>query len=216
MRTRIQLTTMLAGAALMVAAAACENPAKNKPKAKVGEAVAETGGAAATETLALSDTNGKIEFVGSKVTGSHTGGFKAWTGRIELAGADPTASKVHIDIDMNSTFTDTERLTGHLKSKDFFEVETYPTATFTSTQIVPGGPKGATHTITGNLDLHGVKKSITFPATIEIGRDSITARAEFAINRRDWKIVYDGMQDDLIRDDVVLRFDFSVPRKPAT
>ena len=56
-------------------------------------------------------------------------------------------------------------------------------------------------------DLHGVTKSITFPATIEVGPEQVMARAEFAIKRFDFNIEYKGKADDLIRDDVVIKFD---------
>jgi polyisoprenoid-binding protein YceI len=59
--------------------------------------------------------------------------------------------------------------------------------------------------VTGNLDLHGVKKSITFPATIKVEGDTVEVSAEFAINRKDFGIVYAGMPDDLIKDDVLMK-----------
>ena len=68
----------------------------------------------------------------------------------------------------------------------------------------PGGEKGATHTITGNLTLHGVTKSITFPATIAVSPEAITVDGTFSINRKDFGINYAGAADNLIRDEVVL------------
>jgi polyisoprenoid-binding protein YceI len=55
------------------------------------------------------------------------------------------------------------------------------------------------------LQLHGVTKSISFPTTIKVGGGGVEVDAEFAINRKDFGIVYPGMPDDLIRDDVLLR-----------
>ena len=220
MKTRIQISLMIAGAALAVAAAACKDPAKGKPKATVSEPAAEqpkptteAPKPAGAETLTFNESNGAVGFTGSKVTGKHDGGWKKFTGTVDLVDGKPETSKVTLDIDMDSTFVDDQKLQGHLKSPDFFDVAKFPKATFTSTQIVAGGDKGATHTITGNLDLHGVKKAITFPATVEITPGSVKAKSEFAINRKDFGIVYPGMPDDLIRDDVVLRFDLEVPRK---
>ena len=71
---------------------------------------------------------------------------------------------------------------------------------------------GATHTVTGNLELHGVKKSITFPATIQVTLDNAAVDAEFAIDRKDFGIVYAGKADDLIRDGVVIKLNLKVPR----
>ena len=58
--------------------------------------------------------------------------------------------------------------------------------------------------MTGNLQLHGVTKSITFPATIVVSPGLIAVDSTFAINRKDFSINYAGVADDLIRDDVVL------------
>jgi len=111
---------------------------------------------------------------------------------------------VHLEIDTTTLWADNEKLTGHLKNPDFFDVQAHPTAEFTSTEIVPA-EQG--YTITGNLNLHGVTKSISFPATIHIEDGQITTQAEFSIMRFDFDIKYAGMADDLIRDEVVIQFD---------
>jgi polyisoprenoid-binding protein YceI len=105
---------------------------------------------------------------------------------------------------MDSTWSDNDRLTGHLKSPDFFDVATHPTAVFTLTSV---SGTGAQQTVTGNLDLHGVTKSISFPAQVQVGDDAVTVKAEFAINRKDFNINYPGRPDDLIRDNVVINLD---------
>jgi polyisoprenoid-binding protein YceI len=145
-----------------------------------------------------------VGFIGSKITGSHEGGFHGVGGDITLVHGDPAKSSVRLEIDTTTLWADDDKLTGHLKSPDFFDVEKFPRATFTSTSIAPaeGG-----FTVTGNLDLHGVKKSITFPAQIEAGADKVTAKAEFSVMRFDFGIVYPGKPDDLIRDEVVVKFD---------
>jgi len=66
---------------------------------------------------------------------------------------------------------------------------------------------GAQKTVTGNLDLHGVTKIITFPAEIHIADVAVTVKAEFAINRKDFNINYPGKPNDLIRDNVVIKLD---------
>ena len=198
-----------------VSMAACANPADNKPHATVSEAsqtpdAAKTAGA---ETLAITPENSKVEFVGSKVTGSHNGSFKQFSGTIELAKEGVEKSRVTIDIDTTSIVTDTDRLTAHLKTPDFFDVAKYPKANFTSTKIEPATAAGATHTVTGNLDLHGVKKTVSFPATIQVAADAVTVNAEFAINRKDFSINYAGKADDLVRDEVVMKLTVKAPRK---
>lgn len=192
---------------------ACSNPAANKPKATVGQAQPEASAAkpAANETLVISPENSKVEFVASKVTRSHQGSFKQFNGKIELVPNSIPESRVSIDIDTASVETDTPDLTAHLKTADFYDVAKYPKATFVSTKIEPNN--GSTYTITGNLELHGVKKSIAFPANIQVSGDSAAVDAEFAINRKDFGIVYAGKADDLIRDAVVIKLNLRVPRK---
>jgi polyisoprenoid-binding protein YceI len=199
------------GLALLILAVSCGNPATGKPEATVREpepapampAAATLDTAGAERRFVISDES-TVAFVGSKVTGSHDGGFKAFDGEIVVPDGDPTRSSVSVNIDTTSIWADNERLTGHLKSPDFFDVEKFPTATFTSTSITP---EGAGYRIDGNLDLHGVTKNISFPATIEVAEDSVKAKAEFVLKRFDWGIVYPGKADDLIRDEVVVRLD---------
>lgn len=193
---------------------ACADPASDKPKATVAEAQPQssTQKPAAVETLVVSPDNSKIEFVASKVTRSHQGSFKQFTGKIELVPNNIPESRVSIDIDTASVETDDPQLTGHLKTPDFFDVAKNPKATFESTKIEPGN-SGSNYTITGNFDLHGVKKSISFPANIQVTADSAAVDAEFAINRKDFGIVYAGKADDLIRDAVVIKLNLRVPRK---
>jgi polyisoprenoid-binding protein YceI len=195
---------------------ACANPAANKPKATVGNAAQESNSAktAGVESLVISPENSKVEFVASKVTRSHNGSFKQFAGKIDLVPNSIPESKVTIDIQTGSVETDEPDLTAHLKTADFFDVARYPKATFISTKIEPAtNAGGGTYTMTGNLDLHGVKKSITFPANIQMTPESVAVDAEFAINRKDFGIVYAGKADDLIRDEVVIKLNLRVPRK---
>jgi polyisoprenoid-binding protein YceI len=203
----------------LLSLAACEDPAKDAPKATVQTAkpaaVATTTPAsvAGAETLALDSSTSTVGFVGSKVTGKHEGKFEKVSGSITLAGGKAEGGKIVVDVDVSSLKTDQEKLDGHLKSPDFFDVAKFPSAKFTSTEIKAGGEKGATETVTGELELHGEKKTISFPATITVAADSVSGTAEFSINRKDFKIVYPGKPDDLIRDDVVLKLSLKAPRK---
>jgi polyisoprenoid-binding protein YceI len=194
----------------------CANPAANKPKATVANAEPEKDStkSAAAEKLVISPENSKVEFVAAKVTRSHNGSFKQFAGAIDLGKNNVENSRVTIDIETASVVTDEDDLTKHLKTPDFFDVAKYPKATFTSTKIEPGSAAGATHNVTGNFELHGIKKSITFPATITVALDSVSVNAEFSINRQDFGLVYPGKADDLIRDGVVIKLTLKVPRKP--
>jgi len=184
---------------------ACANPASDKPKAVTNDAapLVSSSPATAGQKYAISPDTSKIEFVASKVTGSHHGSFKKFSGAIDFNG-QPENSRVTINIETSSVDTDTPKLTEHLQTPDFFDVAKFPQATFVSTEIRTGGEKGATHTVIGNLTLHGVTKSISFPATIVVAPDGITVDSTFSINRKDFGINFAGASDNLIRDEVVL------------
>ena len=189
----------------------------DKPKAQASapvESSAQKGGV--HEKLAIDETSSKVGFVGAKVTATHEGSFQKFSGTIDLVDGKIESSQVTIAIDTASISVDDAQLQGHLKSPDFFDVAKFPQATFTSTSIAPqAGPNGATHLVTGNLELHGVKKSISFPAKITLDAGTVTANAEFVINRKDFGMVYPGMADNLIKDDVVIKLSVNAPRKKS-
>lgn len=200
MRPGIAITILMS----LALVTACTDPAADQPRATTGEATQASPQNVAGTKYLITPENSKIEFVGSKVTGSHNGSFEKVSGEIEYAGA-AEQSRVNVTIDMNSITTDDANLTKHLKTADFFDVATYPQATFVSTGIKAGGDNGATHTITGNLTMHGVTKSVSFPATINVSPDTATVESSFSINRKDFGISYAGAPDNLIRDGVVLK-----------
>lgn len=193
----------------------CANPAANKPKATVSNAAPEQQAASptATERLIITPENSKIEFQASKVTRTHNGSFKKFSGAIDLQNGVIENSRVSIDIETNSVVTDDDGLTKHLQTPDFFDVAKFPKATFTSTKIEASNANNGTHSVTGNFELHGVKKSIAFPATIVVTPADVAVSTEFAINRKDFGLMYPGKADDLIRDGVVIRLTVRVPRK---
>ena len=216
-------SSILIGALVLSSAACNTDPAKGKPKATVSEPApaaapvttsiqaAQPGtptpaaAAANAAAYAFNETGSSIEFVGAKVTRKHDGKFGTFRGTVQVVDNDPTKSSATVEIDLGSLSTDEAKLTNHLKTPDFFDVAKYPKATFTSTSIKPGGEAGATHTITGNLDLHGVTKQVSFPAKIKTTPDAVQVDAEFAINRKDFGITYPGMANDLIKEEVLLK-----------
>jgi polyisoprenoid-binding protein YceI len=75
--------------------------------------------------------------------------------------ADVTKSTVTATIGVDTVDTGEDRRNTHLKSPDFFDVASFPSATFTSTGVAKSGGK---LTITGNLTLHGVTKPVVLEA----------------------------------------------------
>ncbi len=181
-----------------VEAPAAEAPAADAPVAETPAPAAEVM-EGTTYTIAPSST---VAFVGSKLTGSHDGGFKTVNGAITIPGDDLTKATIVATIDMKSAYSDNEKLTEHLLSADFFDAEIHPESKFESTGIAA---TDAGFDITGTLTFHGVTKSITFPATMKVEEGVFTADAEFDINRFDFGVKYPGKADDAIRENVVIK-----------
>lgn len=149
------------------------------------------GGTAKADKYTLTGENTKIEFVGSKPEGKHTGGFKTVTGT-----ADTSAHTIEVEIDVNSLYSDDPKLTAHLKAPDFFGVKEHPTAKFVSTKVEKSD-KG--HTIHGKLTMCGKTHEIHFPADIHVG-ETFTLKAEFEIDRTEFGMTYGkGKIDDKVK-----------------
>jgi polyisoprenoid-binding protein YceI len=199
--------------ALLLAAtslAACGGSADAQPPAAAPTAVSVTAPPTAT-AFAITPQNSKIEWTGFKVSTHHDGAFTSFKGQIDLPGA-VEQGKVTIDIDTASLVVNdpalgpmADKLTGHLKSPDFFDATKFPKATFTSTSIKAGSDKSSPYTVTGTLSIHGLTKDISFPATITPSATGLDATATFTINRKDFGMVFPGKPDDLIKDDVQVR-----------
>jgi polyisoprenoid-binding protein YceI len=122
------------------------------------------------------------------------GRFNAFSGQIVTA-QDPTQSSVTAEIDMSSINTGQEQRDAHIRSADFFEVETYPTMTYKSTGIrVEDGE----YVLDGDLTLKGVTRRV--PLRLELNgfgpdayggvRAGFTATGE--INRRDFNVNFNA------------------------
>lgn len=199
---------------------AVEAPATDEaPAAEDTTDPAAAAPAAELKTVEVNKETSKIQFVGAKVTGKHEGGFKDFDGKL-MVDDKGALQGVNFTVKTASVYSDDEKLTGHLMSPDFFDAEKIPEATFVSTSVKEGsdvkgeGDKTYSHTITGNLALHGVTKQISFPANVDTSGDKIVANADFQIDRFDFGIKYPGMQDDLIKQEVQLLINLEAP-KPA-
>jgi len=122
------------------------------------------------------------------------GRFTKFSGEIVTAD-DPTRSSVTAEIDMTSISTGQEQRDAHIRSADFFEVETYPTMTYRSTGITV---QDGEYVLRGELTLKGVTRSV--PLHLEINgfgpdpfggvRAGFTATGE--INRRDFSVNFNA------------------------
>ena len=92
----------------------------------------------------------------SKVKGT----FESFTGTLTI-GENPLDSSVAADADLSSINTRDAQRDGHLRSADFFEVETHPTLTFRSTGVKENG---GDFVVLGDLTIKGT----TLPVELDL------------------------------------------------
>ena len=127
--------------------------------------------------------------------------------------------RTEVAIDATSIDTDNENRDTHLKSADFFEVETYPTIRFKSTKIARAGDGLR---MTGDLTMHGVTKEVVLDvegpvAPVKI-RDSYrsAASATARINRKDWGLTWNRALEAggvTVSDEVDIEIEVEMVRK---
>ena len=211
---------------LFAFAIACSNaPEGEKVTAEEAqEAPAET--AAAGVAYVIDSTQSIINWTGTKPGGAHTGTIALSAGSLTVT--DDAVSGGTFTIDMNSmknTDLPAEKqgdLVGHLSSGDFFEVEKFPTGSFDITGVAATSDVvGATHTVTGNLTMKGVSKSVSIPANINVTEKAVTAvTPAFTINRTEWGINYGStvigtLKDKAINDEIGLVLQLVANPAPA-
>lgn len=198
-------------AALGLFVASCNSD--KAAEATTGEAQEVTANGAG-ETVAL-DSGSTVAWRGFKtyVQSEHLGTVNVQEGTFEVADGKLVGGT--ITIDMNSiTCTDLEDegkrgyLEGHLKSQDFFFVDSFPTAVFEIVEVLEPSEANKFSTVTGNLTLRGTTNSITFPAEISAGESGVKFMAPtFSIDRtlwgakfhdRDDATIAESLKDDLI------------------
>jgi len=205
---------------------ACQSP--KSPDAVTSDPKAETEDAAGS-TYTANTAESIVEWIGTKVSGYHTGTVNMKSGELTVSNGTVTAGNFVLDMPTiiatgpkKVSEEANGKLTGHLHSADFFDVSKFPEATFTITGVKPfagtanptDDPReekvnkykitNPTHTISGNLSIKGIEKNIEFPAQVTVSDALVEAKAKFNIDRKQWDISYAGSPDDLIRDEIHL------------
>lgn len=182
-------------------------------KAEIADSVEVTAvdGAA----LNVDTDSSSVKWVGKKVSGQHNGDIKIKSGSLTVNDNQLVGGTFVIDMNTINTM-DMEgeyktKLDDHLKSDDFFDVANHPEAKFTITNVGQGATADVL-IISGNLEIRGTSKNITFDAHVhELTETSANLHANFNIAREDWGVNYSGAEDDLISKEI--NFDITLVAK---
>jgi polyisoprenoid-binding protein YceI len=168
---------------------------------------------AAVTTWKLDPAHSTAEFkVKHMMISNVKGSFSGLSGSLTLHEPDHALTRVEASVDVVTVSTGDAQRDGHLKSGDFFDIEKFPTMTFKSTKVVPEG--GGDFTVTGDLTLHGVTRSVTFeveglsaPAKDPWGNLRVGLSASTKINRKDFGLTWNAALETggiLVGEDVAI------------
>ena len=168
---------------------ACSSPSASTVAGEANEAAAA---AESNTEYAVNTAESSVEWAGTKPTGDVHTGTVAITEGI-LATAEGTIAAGNFILDMTQMSVTDEgmdeetkaKLLGHLTNSDFFEVEKFPTASFSVTG-------STTDSLSGNLTIKDITKSITVPYTMTTEGNNITASASFSIDRTLWGVKFNS------------------------
>lgn len=173
-------------------------------------------------TWEVDDTHSATSFtVRHMMVSNLRGEFGKITGTVNLDDKDISKSSVEITVDVNSINTRNAERDTHLKSPEFFDAAKFPTVTFKSTKVTQAG--GGKLKLTGDLTLHGVKKTVTFDVegpSPEVkdpwGNVKRGATATAKINRKEFGLSWNKTLEAggvLIADEVTLSIDLEMNKK---
>lgn len=142
------------------------------------------------DTFAVNTASSKVEFIGSKESGTHPGFFLLKSGTVTVDGGKLTGGSFVIDL---STLKITDgagaRLEGHLKAPEFFDFSKGTDATYAITSVKYTAANTAE--IDGNLTLKGITGPVKFVATTTGDAKTFSGDASFVLDRTAFGVSYD-------------------------
>ena len=165
-------------------------------------AFALTGIARAGESTLVFTDDSEFNFKAYKLIGSQEGSFLLYDGEVKLTDDKIESAKIEGNLEMDSVLTKNKTLTKRLKSSDFFDVEKHPEGSFKSTSITK--KSGSTYDVKGTLTIKEIEKEVSFPAEITYKGGLFELEGSLKVKRQDWKLNYDGLGDNAIKDMVDL------------
>ncbi len=148
------------------------------------------------------------------------GSFHEFDGSGFFDADDPTRSTIELTIDAKSIDTGNADRDSHLRSNDFFDMDSHPTIHFKSTKVEPVGEDR--FRVTGDLTIRGVTKPVTVdftltgPVTDTFGNQRIGLEGTTKINRKDWGVSWNAPLEAgglLVSDEITLEFDVSAVKE---
>ncbi|MFT4092177.1 MAG: YceI family protein [Niabella sp.] len=138
------------------------------------------------QRLTPSDADSKISFVIKNMGINVDGTLKGLRGKMVFDPKKPAGSVFDVTVEANTIDTDNKKRDEHLKKKDFFDVDKYPTISIKTTSVQAKG--NSTYFAKAILTMHGVSKNIQFDFIAKPVSGGYNFTAEFSLNRKDYGV----------------------------
>jgi len=176
--------------------------------------------AAEPATYKVDSSHSAVSFTIRHFVSNVPGRFKDFEGAIKHDKQKPEASSVNFTVQAASIDTANNDRDEHLRGADFFDVQKYPTLSFTSTSVKAKDANNLE--VTGDMTMHGVTKRITIPVEF-LGAvkgprgEKAGFETTFTLNRKDYGIVWNRVLDagPVLSDDVRVTISIEADRQDA-
>ena len=198
---KMKKIAILAAAAII--AVSCSNGTK-ADEAVTGEAQEVEVTAEATDYKLVEGSYLKWRGFKSYVASEHMGTIGVQAGTFAVAGNQIVGGTITVDMNSisNEDIEDEGKrgyLEGHLRSQDFFFVDSFPTAVFEIVEVRKESADAASSIVTGNLTIRGITNSIEFPADVTVEEGMVHfAASTFSIDRTKWDVKFHDSEDATI------------------
>ena len=177
------------------------------------------GKLSSNDTLQVNLDKSQISWIGRKVTGEHSGSLQLSNGWVIVDKNVLMGGKFIFDMTSISN-TDIEssewklKLEDHLKSEDFFNVDSFPYAILELKEHQPlsDDQSASNNQILADLTIRGIKQKLSFPISLQKSDSIFLAKGTVDIDRTLYNIQYksgkfiEGLGDKLIYDDFTVQF----------
>ena len=127
-------------------------------------------------------TEGTLSFAVKQMGQDVTGSFATWAADITFDEVPREGKNGTVRVTIDTGSLTLGSVTAQAKSKDFFDVASFPQALFTA-DILPATDG---YEAKGRLSLRGVEAEVTLPFTLTIAEGVATMSGKVALDRRDF------------------------------
>jgi polyisoprenoid-binding protein YceI len=131
------------------------------------------------------DDKSEVKFTIKNFGINTPGSLNGLKGSIKFNPSDLVSSSFNVSVDVNTVNTGVDARDSHIKKEEYFNAEKFPVISFSSIKIIK---EQDSYSVTGNLTIKGVTRSISFPFTVQNRDNGLIFSGSFTIDRKDFGV----------------------------